>query len=98
MQGISGNSGMMMRNRLTAALILVASLAAPLPLSAQSPTAPPAGVPVSLTTIIHLALTNSTAVRIAATDLDKASAQYAETRQAYEKTLKFTRNFLKFYS
>lgn len=83
MQGISGNSGMTMRNRLTAALVLVASLAAPLPLSAQPPATPPAGVPVSLTTIIHLALTNSTSVRIAATDLDKASAQYAETRQAY---------------
>jgi outer membrane protein TolC len=69
-----------MRSLRPALLALVGLLASSVLLPAQTP-AP--AVPVSLTTIIHLALTNSTSVRIAMTELDKASAQYAETRQVY---------------
>jgi len=60
----------------------LAALVACASAGAQS-AANPEAVPVSLTTVLHLAMQNSTAVRLAQTDMDKASAQYAQTRQVY---------------
>ena len=67
------------RNRTAALLTALACIAAPSFSRAQ----------VSLSTVVDLALSNSSAVRIAAADVAKAKAAFEQTRDAYIPSVNF---------